>query len=161
MLKRIFQQLIAAARNVQPKQALLYAAVFCAFFFITFYLTFPFDTIKNLAITEIEARTGSKVTVASLSPLRMSGMEVRGVRMTSAQDPMRIIADIDLARFRLHLLPVFRGRVIVDYDLVAYGGGFSGVYEQRSAGRAAMAVNFRTSIFRNTISPNSLKITAR
>ena len=143
MLRRVVRTAQNFLTRFDLKQWLIYAVVFFAFFFVVLYLTFPFDAVRSLIVTGIEAKTGTKVTLDSLEPLRMTGMEVHGLKMAPPSDPARVMADIDLARFRMHVLPLLRGRLVLDYDLVAYGGGFSGVMEARSGGRWAMAMNFK------------------
>ncbi len=143
MLKRVFQAVQNFFAGINLKQWLIYSAIFTSFFFVVLYLTFPFDTVRSLVVSGVEAKTGTKVSMDSLEPLRMTGMEVHGLKMAPPSDPTQVIADIDMVRFRMHVLPLLRGRVILDYDLVAYGGGFSGVMEARSGGRWAMAMNFK------------------
>ncbi|MCL4233759.1 MAG: type II secretion system protein GspN [Deltaproteobacteria bacterium] len=141
-MKRVLAALRSFLAGLDWKQTALYAVVFVFVFFGVFYLTFPFDTIKATLVTELEARTGAKVEVARLRPLRMSGVQAEGVRLMKPSDNTQVLADIDLMRFRVHLAPLFRARTVVDFDLEAYGGGLSGVIEGRTGKRFAVAVNF-------------------
>jgi type II secretion system protein N len=143
MIKKLINALVNLIARIDYKQAVIYSAVFLSVFLLTFYLTFPFETIKGLMVSQMEAKTGTKVVMNSLEPVRMSGIEMHGLKMLKPEDPSLVVADIDLFRFRFHLLPFFTGRIIMDYDLIAYGGGLSGTMEARSKGRMALAVNFK------------------
>ncbi|MBZ0273624.1 type II secretion system protein GspN [bacterium] len=143
MATKIGPNIRALIGRFSLQQALIYGAVFGFFFFVTFYLTFPFDMIRQMLVTQLEAKTSTRVIVDELSPLRMSGMELRGVKMVNPDDASKVIIDIEMVRFRLHLLKLLSRRAVIDYDLVAYGGGVSGVAEVRGGGRFATAVNFQ------------------
>ena len=142
-LKRFITQLVKLISGINLKQALVYLAIFITFFAATFYFFFPYDAVKNRIITEIEAKTGAKVAIESLRPLRMSGLTIRGIKVVKPIDPTQVLADIDMIRFRVHILPLFFARFITDFDLVAYGGGLSGVTEMRGGKGSAIAVNFK------------------
>lgn len=122
---------------------MVYSYVFWIVFGLVLYWTFPWDSIKTLMVTEFEARTGTNVQIDKFEPIRMSGLQFEGVRISRAEEPDVTLADIDMVRMRTHLGSLLTGRLIVDYDLEAYGGGLSGVFESREYTKHALAVNFR------------------
>lgn len=143
MNKEFFSAAGKRLASLNLRNILIPLGVFVPVFFITLTLTFPFDTIKRLVIAKIEAKTGLKAGIQSLSPLRLSGLEISGLKLAKPSDPTGAVVDIDLVRFRLHCLSFLLGRIILDYDLSAYGGGLSGVMEARGGGRTALAINFK------------------
>ncbi len=143
ILKRFATQLVKIISAINFKQAVIYVAVFVVFFSATMYLFFPYEAVKSRIVTEIEAKTGAKVIIDSLKPLRMSGLTIRGIKVLKPFNPSQAIANIDMVRFRIHLLPLFFANLITDFDLIAYGGGLSGVMEARGGKGTAIAVNFK------------------
>lgn len=141
-MKKWWNALFGALGRLKLKELGLYLGLFAFVFMSVFYLTFPIETIKSTLLTELEARTGAKVTIDQLKPLRLSGLSARGLKLFKPSDPANAVAEFDLLRFRLRLGPLLRARQVVDFDLEGYGGGLSGVLEARSKQRVALAINF-------------------
>lgn len=139
------------------------SAVGCAwvllfvFSFLTFfYLTFPYDRVRDFVVHRIEAQMpGSEVEIISLEPAWLTGIEARGVRVrlpaepsepgsTEASEPqrraLRPSVTIPYLYARLGIFAWLTGSYLVSFEAETDGGGrVDGFVRQGSSSTAVRA----------------------
>ncbi|HPQ71792.1 MAG TPA: type II secretion system protein GspN [bacterium] len=113
-------------RTTEWKKLMGYGALFMALFFLFLYLTFPFDAIRDTLINKIEAQGNLAVNIDEISTFRLSGFQIKGLKLAHAETPNQVLFSLDEARMRLRLLQLLRGRLWVDFDVYTYDGGIAG-----------------------------------
>lgn len=122
------------------KRYALYSSFFFGCFIVSAYLTFPMHKLKprveEILLKQLQQsgpRPGRHGTSASLSIddmqlYHLSGLQFRHLRLRSASSDPDPNPDwnIDVARVRLHLLPLLMGSRVLGFDVDAYGGNVSG-----------------------------------
>jgi len=126
--------------------------VFCLTLFG--YLTFPFDLLKDRIIAEFEKQSrGQRLEIGKMSSYWFSGVEMENVRLvippddspaampagfpgasSDASPPKDTVVVLDEVHARVRLLPLFIGRVRVDFWASAFGGEISGTAPVGKAG---------------------------
>jgi len=136
------RRFIPSLSDIDFKQVAKYVGLFFLTFLLFFYLTFPYDAIKKSLLTKIEEVTGLKIEIASLSSYKIMGIHLKGLKMFMSDDPTKILADLNELRVRLYPSKLLLGRMWVDFDVLGYGGGATGVAVQHKGG-TELAANFK------------------
>jgi type II secretion system protein N len=97
-----------------------YAALFFASLVFFFYMTFPYEVVKESIASELTKATGLSVQIGELSPLLPLGL---GVGDVSVQSPGKVPFRLQSIRARVGILPMLIGRVSVGVTLRAPDGG--------------------------------------
>ncbi len=132
---------LAGLKFLKTREFWLHAGLFAVLFVVFAYLTFPFDAVTNFVVQKIESHGNFRVDIDKLRPFHLSGVKITGLRLRDTKDPRKVYLDLDEARVRIRPTQALRGRIWVDFDLYAYGGGVAGSL-CRHKGIYDVAVNF-------------------
>lgn len=116
-----------------------------------FYLTFPWDRLKDRLIAELSAQpkgflAGKRIEIDELDSYWLTGVEAKGVRLffppfedtttsggpfgqTAEKDkpaPKESVVEVDAVEARLQILPLIIGRVRIKFYAAAYNGTIRG-----------------------------------
>lgn len=119
-----------------------------AYFFLLivfFYLTFPYDRLKDRIVRDFNARqTGPepmRLEIDELDSYWLSGIEAEGVRLLSKDEALAgkakktKVTGIDHVHARLSILSLLVGRRSVSFGADAFGGSVSGTISDSSEER--------------------------
>jgi type II secretion system protein N len=118
-----------------------YGALFAVLFFIFLYLTFPFNAIRDTIAKQIESRGNLRVIIDDISPFRLTGIRIKGLKLSDAADPTQVYLNLNEVRVRVRPTQLLLGRVWLDFDVYAYDGGAAGSYCKRGP-VSDVALNF-------------------
>jgi type II secretion system protein N len=126
---------------VDKPRAAVNAALFLALFVVFLYLTFPYDIVRDTIVQKLESQGKVHVTIGDIEPFRLSGVRITDLKIADADDERKVLLGVDEARLRVRPTQLALGRVWVDFDIYAYGGGFAGSFCRRG-GILDLAMNF-------------------
>ncbi len=143
------RKLIAWLRGLNWKLTLGYCALFFVLFFVFLYLTFPYNSVRDAIVRQVESLQGAegtsamrmRVEVADVSPFRLTGVRLQGVKLSRPEDPRQVLLNLNEVRIRLRPTQLLRGRLWLDFDVYAYDGGAAGSYCKRGP-VTDLALNF-------------------
>jgi type II secretion system protein N len=127
-----------------------YGAFYWLMLVVFFYLTFPYDRLRDRLVHDFNARqTGPdpmRLEVDSISSYWLSGVEAEGMRLVSTPAPdaggkpvkPRVTA-VEQAHARLSLLSLLIGRRVVTFGADAFGGSVDGSITDSDAERVVEA----------------------
>lgn len=138
----MFQKLLAQLKILNWGRVITYMGLFFSSFFVFLYLTFPYESLKNSLVAQIEGKTPVRIEIGELSPYRITGVQFRDVVITRDGDTENTIARIEKGRLRIHIIPIFFGRLKGDIDLYSFGGGVAGQFIWKGA-QFALGANFK------------------
>ena len=108
-----------------------YAAFFLVLFVYFLYLNFPYSSVKNRIIDQVQAGTRFRMEILSLAPDLFTGFKLRDVRIYHGDAVgSQLVAKLDTARIRIGLLSLIRGAVDVSLDVQLYEGSIRGSVRQ-------------------------------
>ena len=128
-------------KNLKWKNVLGYGALFSVLFLVFLYLTFPYDIIRDAIVRQIESRGSLRANIEDISPFRLTGVRLKGLKLSNAADPTQVYLNLNEIRVRVRPMQLLRGRIWLDFDLYAYDGGAAGSYCKRGP-VSDVALNF-------------------
>jgi type II secretion system protein N len=123
----------------------IYTGFFLLVFFISAYLTFPYDRLRDLIMSKastsgpIGART---VTIGELQPVGMGGVKMKDVEIVQASTPPTDPPSVmHFAELTVHIAPLalLFGEKKVNLDAAIGGGRIESSYVESSSGRKIKA----------------------
>jgi len=135
------RKILVWLRNHNWQRLLANTALFVGLFLIFLYLTFPYDVIRETIAEKLEGQGKFGVTIGAINPFRLTGVRMTGLILSDVNDPKKVYLDIDEARVRVRPTQLLRGRLWMDFDIYAYGGGIAGSFCKHGA-VFDMAMNF-------------------
>jgi type II secretion system protein N len=123
-----------------------YGAAYVFFLMIFFYLTFPYDRLKDRIVRDFNARqTGPdpmRLEIDEIDSYWLSGVEAEGVRLLSKTDAAKPgktaktkVTGIEHAHARLSIFGLLVGRRSVSFGADAFGGTVEGTIVDSEAER--------------------------
>jgi type II secretion system protein N len=121
---------------------LAYPALYMTCLILFFYLTFPWNRLKDRIVAEIGIRAQKpksaiqRVEIDDLDSYWFTGVEAKGVRIylppsddagTTQDKPTESVIKVDELHARLQILPLFLGRVRVKFWAHAFNGDINGM----------------------------------
>jgi len=126
-------------RLVRILKILAYPALYMACLMFFFYLTFPWNRLKDRLVAEIALRAQKpkssiqRVEIDDLDSYWFTGVEASGVRIylpppddASGDKPVESVLKVDELNARLQILPLFIGRLRVKFWARAFNGDIKG-----------------------------------
>lgn len=139
-------------RTKQILKAVLYPLFYFFVLFVFFYLTFPFDRLKDRVQMEFNARQlagpGTRMEIDEADGYWFSGIELSGIRLTGPprkvgddeEEPKKSaepeVVTIDSAHVRVSLLRLLVGTQHITFGAEAFGGEISGYTSNADDSRA-------------------------
>lgn len=145
---------------------ILYPLTGLVFFFIFFFILFPFDSIKSRVEAQVEQGLGGQyeVTIGELSPAFLTGIELDAIEIRSRGPAAEgLAARLDNAIFRFQLLPLLWGNKKVKFVIASKGGELAGrlaAVDDLVQVRAELE-NFDLSKWPLLVEPLGLKLTSQ
>lgn len=124
----------------------LRAAGYLAFavfaFLLSLYLTFDYSKLKPIIKSRLEEATGARVEIGSLSSYRISGIDIKNLKMKFSREEAKegeqpqgpATLTIENLKLRLKLLPLVLGRRSISFDVLAAGGRLEGGFSSNKTG---------------------------
>jgi type II secretion system protein N len=137
-------------KGLNRTQVALHGGLFIALFLIFLYLTFPYDIIRDVIAQKLEAQGKVQVAIGSIKPFRLFGVRIKDLRIADIDDATKVFLNVDETRVRVRPTQLFLGRVWLDFDVYAYGGGLAGSYCRHGSAND-VAINFVDFGLRNAL----------
>ena len=135
------RKLLGRLKALNWRQVLLYGGLFSVLFVFFLYLTFPFEIVRDLIVEKFESQGKFEVAIQDISPFRLSGVEIKGLKVSDPEKAGKVYFNLDEVRLRVRPTQLLLGRLWLDFDLYAYGGGMAGSFCSHS-GTVDLAANF-------------------
>jgi type II secretion system protein N len=127
-----------------------YGAFYWLMLVVFFYLTFPYDRLRDRLVHDFNARqTGPdamRLEIDSISSYWLSGVEAEGMRLVSTPVPDPTgkpakpkVTTVEQAHARLSLFALLIGRRVVSFGADAFGGSVDGSITDSDAERVVEA----------------------
>lgn len=115
-----------AKKNKKTRTALTYAGVGVFSFLLFLYLSFPFNVVKEVAVSKIndtfiQQKLPIRISVASFKPKFPLGINLEDIQVSNVNDSSANVK-IGRATFSLNVLSVLIGKVDADVRLTQSGG---------------------------------------
>lgn len=109
-------------------------AAFCVVLFSV--LLFPFDSVRNRLVLEIERKLGGEyaISIGSLSPASLSGAVLKDVEIRPRGVPKALPVKLSKVKLDFGLFALLSGNWEVDYDLRAGKGRAEGSFSWKKGG---------------------------
>ncbi len=128
-------------KSLNRKQVAADAGIFIGLFFVFLYLTFPYDIIRDTVVQRIESQGKVTASIGSIEPFRLFGVRIKDLKVADAEEPAKVLLNIDETRVRIRPTELLLGRLWIDFDVDAAGGGVAGSYCRRKTAND-LAMNF-------------------
>lgn len=126
-------------RLVRILKILAYPALYMMCLVLFFYLTFPWNRLKDRVVAEIQARgqkpksSIKRVEIDDIDSYWFTGVEATGVRIylppmddAGGDKPTESVVKVDELNARLQILPLFLGRFRIKFWAHAFNGNVTG-----------------------------------
>lgn len=124
-----------------------YIAFYLFAFFLSAYLTFPYERLRDRLVAEFAADqkgrpSNQRIEIDELEPYWFTGVRARGVKVTlatpakpSGEQAPPTVVEVEELRARTGVFAKLLGKTKVNYFVRAFGGEISGVFVDSSAER--------------------------